>query len=277
MMRTVGQVSGPSWMIVYNIQAATCQARLLDFPSVSVEALVRRDRMVAAAGLAGITLLAWAWLVHVHGMDMGGGMGVFSPSLTFLMWAIMMMGMMVPSAAPMILVFATINRRRSETGGAAVATGIFVAGYLVAWTAFSALATAGQWGLERAAAVSPDMLRATPFVGGLLLIVAGIYQVTPLKRACLARCQSPLGFVLNEWREGAAGAFVMGLRHGAFCVGCCWLLMALLFVAGVMNLFWVATIAAFVLAEKLVPLPVVSWGAGVVLVASGVWLLSRGL
>jgi len=234
--------------------------------------------MVAAAGLAGITLLAWAWLVHMHGMDdMGGVMGVFSPSLTFLMWTIMMMGMMVPSAAPMILVFATINRRRSETGGAAVATGIFVAGYLVAWTAFSALATAGQWGLERAAAVSPDMLRATPFVGGLLLIVAGIYQATPLKRACLARCQSPLGFVLNEWREGAAGAFVMGLRHGAFCVGCCWLLMALLFVAGVMNLFWVATIAACVLAEKLVPLPVVSWGAGVVLVASGVWLLSRGL
>ena len=244
---------------------------------MSVEALVRRDRMVAAAGLAGITLLAWAWLVHMGGMDMGGVMGAFSPPLTFLMWAIMMVGMMVPSAAPMILVFATINRRRAETGRAAVATGIFVVGYLVAWIAFSALATAGQWGLERAAAVSPEMIRATPFVGGLLLIAAGVYQLTPLKRVCLARCQSPLGFVLSEWREGPGGAFVMGFRHGAFCVGCCWLLMALLFVAGVMNLFWVAAIAAFVLAEKLVPLAAVSWGAGVVLVASGVWLLSRGL
>jgi predicted metal-binding membrane protein len=121
------------------------------------------------------------------------------------------------------------------------------------------------------------MIRATPFVGGLLLIAAGVYQLTPLKRACLARCQSPLGFVLSQWREGPGGAVVMGLRHGAFCVGCCWLLMALLFVAGVMNLFWVAAIAAFVLAEKLVPLAAVSWGAGVVLVASGAWLLSRGL
>jgi len=242
-----------------------------------LEALVTRDRVVAAAGIAGLTLLAWAWLLRMGGMDMGAVVHAFSPPLTFLMWAVMMVAMMLPSAAPMILIFATINRRRAETGGAAVATGIFVAGYLLAWFAFSLAATGGQWGLDRAAAVSPETMRATPFVGGLLMVAAGVYQLTPLKRACLVRCQSPLGFVLNEWREGPGGAFVMGLRHGAFCVGCCWLLMALLFVAGLMNLLWVAAIGAFVLVEKLVPLAAVSRGTGVVLVASGVWLLSRGL
>ena len=244
---------------------------------MSVKALVKSDRVVAAAGLAGVTLLAWAWLVRMGGMDMGAALRSFSPPLAFLMWAVMMVGMMLPSAAPMILVFAAVNRRRTERGGAAVATWIFAAGYLLAWIVFSAAATAGQWGLERAAAVSSETLRATPVVGGLILIAAGVYQLTPLKRACLVRCQSPLAFVLNEWRDGTGGALVMGLRHGAFCVGCCWLLMALLFVAGVMNLFWVAGIALFVLVEKLVPLAAVSWGTGVVLVASGVWILSRGL
>jgi predicted metal-binding membrane protein len=254
---------------------------------MSVEALVRRDRVLAASGLAGLVLLAWLYLVRLDpmgGMDMspampmpdGRGGGQFL--LTFLMWAVMMVAMMVPAASPMILTFATINRRRAASGTPAVPTAIFLAGYLVIWSAFSLGAAALQWALQAAALLSPATLEATPFVGGALLIAAGLYQVTPLKYACLARCQSPIGFILTEWREGVRGAFVMGVRHGAYCVGCCWALMGLLFVAGVMNLLWVAAIAAFVLVEKLVPRGrVVSWSAGVLLLVWGAWVLGRGL
>jgi predicted metal-binding membrane protein len=178
----------------------------------------------------------------------------------------------------MMLTFVTINRRRAASGTAAVPTAIFLAGYLVVWSAFSLLAAALQWGLQTAALMSAATLKATPLLGALLLIAAGVYQLTPLKYACLARCQSPLSFILTEWREGARGAFVMGLRHGAFCVGCCWALMALLFAAGVMNLLWVAAIAALVLAEKLMPPGrLVSWSAGIVLLAWGAWALVRVL
>jgi predicted metal-binding membrane protein len=144
------------------------------------------------------------------------------------------------------------------------------------WTTFSLAAAVGQSALAAAAAISPARLSATSMVGGGLLVLAGVYELTPLKAACLSRCQSPLGFILSEWRDGLGGAFVMGIRHGAFCVGCCWALMALLFVAGVMNLVWVAAIAAFVLVEKLVPRGrLVSWTAGAVLIAWGVWVLVR--
>ncbi|MBI2153671.1 MAG: DUF2182 domain-containing protein [Candidatus Rokubacteria bacterium] len=195
--------------------------------------------------------------------------------LTFLMWAVMMVAMMVPSASPMVLTFATINRKRLADETPLIRTGLFVAGYLVVWAGYSLLAALGQWALHAAALISPA-LAVTPWVGGLLLVAAGLYQFTPLKDVCLSRCQSPFGFILTEWREGAAGALVMGLRHGAFCVGCCWVLMGLLFVAGVMNLLWVAAIAAFVLVEKVIPAGrVVSRLAGALLIVWGVWLLTR--
>jgi len=256
---------------------------------MSVEALVRRDRILAASGLAGLVLLAWLYLVRLDpmtGMDMSPAMAMPMPDardggqflLTFLMWAVMMVAMMVPAASPMILTFGTINRRRAASGTPSVPTAIFLAGYLVIWSAFSLGAAALQWAFQAAALLSPATLKATPLVGGALLIAAGLYQLTPLKYACLARCQSPLGFILTEWREGARGAFVMGVRHGAYCVGCCWALMGLLFVAGVMNLLWVAAIAAFVLVERLVPRGrVVSWSAGVLLLAWGAWVLGRGV
>lgn len=256
---------------------------------MSVEALIRRDRLVTGAGIAGLAALAWIYLFRtaerMGGMEMAG-MAMAMPEswtagqflLTFLMWAVMMVAMMIPAASPMILTFATINRRRAASGTAAVSTGIFVAGYLAIWSAFSLLAAAGQWALQTAALLAPATLKAAPVVGGLLLLAAGVYQLTPLKQVCLARCQSPLGFILGEWREGARGAFIMGLRHGAFCVGCCWALMALLFVAGVMNLLWVAAIAALVLLEKLVPLErAVSWSAGLALLGWGAWVLARNL
>ena len=254
---------------------------------MDVEALVRRDRIVVAAGLTGITLLAWLHLFHMArrmgglSMDaampgMAAGAAFRDVLLTFAMWAVMMVGMMLPSAAPMVLIFAGINRRRAASGGVSVPAGLFVAGYLIVWTAFSLLAAVAQWGFQRLAAVSADTLTATPVLGGAILMLAGIYQFTPLKSACLSQCQSPLGFVLNQWREGAPGAVVMGLCHGMFCLGCCWTLMALLFVAGVMNLLWVAAIAAFVLVEKLVPAGrLVSYTAGGLLIACGLWVLAR--
>ncbi len=261
--------------------------------SQALESLLKRDRLVVTLGLAGITILAWLYLVHLNRtMAMPMGMpnmaGMVMPMmqgwraadffLTFAMWAVMMVGMMVPSVAPMVLAFATVNRRRAERGGPYVPTGIFLVGYLAAWTAFSFLATLAEWRLHTAALLDIRTQTAAPWLGGGLLVAAGVFQLTPAKNACLSRCRSPLEFLTTEWREGWGGALRMGLKHGAFCVGCCWMLMALLFVAGVMNLLWVAGIAAFVLAEKLLPRGrFVSFvGATACLVAGVAWL-SRAL
>jgi predicted metal-binding membrane protein len=152
----------------------------------------------------------------------------------------------------------------------------FAIGYLIAWAGFSAAITVAQYGLERVGVVAESM-RMAPLAGGLLLIAAGIYQVTPLKQACLTQCRSPLGYFMTEWRSGTRGALVMGLNHGAFCVGCCWMLMALMFVAGVMNLVWAAALTIFVLLEKATP-----WGSaiarvsGAVMVVSGIALAAFG-
>jgi predicted metal-binding membrane protein len=197
--------------------------------------------------------------------------------LTFVMWAIMMVAMMVPSAAPMILLFATINRKYRQQERPYVATSVFLLGYLVVWTLFSALATLVQWGLHSASLLSPMMVGTSPILGGVLLIAAGIFQWTPLKHACLAHCRAPLDFLMSDWRQGNRGAFIMGLRHGTYCLGCCWFLMTLLFVAGVMNLLWVAAIALFVLVEKVVPGgAMVGRVTGAVLVVAGIALLTRG-
>lgn len=257
-----------------------------------LEAVIRRDRLLIAAGLGGLTLLAWLYLLHMRTamaeMDMPAAMGMAMPRmehwgvvdvlLVSLMWAVMMIAMMTPSATPMILLFATVNRRRAAQHDPVVRTGIFVVGYLLFWSGFSMLAALGQWGLHSAALLSPGMVSTSPYLGGALLIAAGAYQWTPLKDVCLTTCRSPLGFLMSSWRDGAMGALAMGVRHGAYCVGCCWVLMGLLFVAGVMNLLWVAAIAAFVLVEKVLP-----WGdrvgrvAGVLLVAAGALLTTTPL
>jgi predicted metal-binding membrane protein len=185
--------------------------------------------------------------------------------LTFMMWTVMMVAMMVPSASPMVMSYARIARSRGARAGLRV--WCFAAGYLAIWTLFSAAVTAIQFELQRHSLIS-NALVTTPLIGAAILAIAGIYQLTPLKEACLGRCQSPIGFFMTHWRDGAAGAFRMGLAHGAFCVGCCWMLMALLFVAGVMNLVWVAAITAFVLLEKVTP-----WGRAIANV-SGVALIA---
>ena len=189
---------------------------------------------------------------------------------TFTMWSVMMVGMMTATATPVLLLFAAAHARRDERGAptAALAFGL---GYLAVWVGFSVLATLGQWSLHRAALLSSAMATTSPLLAGGLLIAAGVYQLTPLKRACLTHCQSPLGFVMSHWREGAGGAFQMGLHHGVYCVGCCWALMVVLFAVGVMNLVWVAVLTVFILVEKL------GYGGAIVTRVGGALMIGLGI
>ena len=251
------------------------------------ENVLRRERIVVLSGLALITTLSWAYVFpldsDMRNVDMGAEMtmprmqawGVADFGVTFGMWAVMMVAMMTPSAAPMILMFAGVNRRRREQQVSYVPTSVFFMGYLGVWAAFGVLATGAQWGFHAVSLLSPMMAITSPVLGGVLLVAAGINQWTPLKHACLSKCRSPLGFVLNEWREGRWGAFLMGLKHGGYYTGCCWSLMALLLVAGVMNLLWVAAIAGFVLIEKVAPGgDRLGQVAGVLLIGWGVWMVA---
>jgi predicted metal-binding membrane protein len=232
--------------------------------AAALEGLLRRDRAVVIAALCAAVILSWLYLLAGAGMESHEMDGMTMPmmrsewspayfALMVAMWAVMMAAMMLPSAAPMILLHATISRRRQEQNGTIAATGLFVLGYLAVWAAFSLAASALQWALASAMLLSPMMETSSKTVGALLLVAAGIYQWTPLKHSCLRRCRSPLDFVLAYWREGGWGSFAMGLRHGAFCLGCCGALMLLLFVGGLMNLAWIAGLAAFVLIEKAAP------------------------
>jgi len=192
------------------------------------------------------------------------------------MWAVMMVAMMLPSAAPMILLFAAITRRNRAKGHVMAPTGVFAGGYLVAWAGFSLAATGLQWGFDSLALLSPMMVSTSAVLSGAILIAAGLYQWTPLKHACLAHCRSPLYFLGHHWRKGTGGAFVMGIHHGFYCVGCCWVMMALLFVGGVMNLLLIAAIALVILIEKVAPRgDVVGRVGGVVLVLLGLYLVFR--
>jgi predicted metal-binding membrane protein len=188
----------------------------------------------------------------------------------FLMWAIMMVAMMLPSAAPMLLTFAAVARNRRRSDRPYVPVAVFAAGYLTIWGLFSILATAGQWLLHRAALLSPMMASSSVFLAGVLLLAAGVFQFTPLKRSCLTRCRGPLDFIMTRWR----GAFGMGIEHGAFCAGCCWALMALLFVLGVMNILWITALTIVVALEKI--LPRAKWfssASGIALVCWGIWVM----
>ena len=253
------------------------------------ERVIRKDKALILTLLAALTLLAWAYLAYLaRGMaDMkamsglamsGGNVGIgWAPVdifLTFLMWAVMMVGMMVPSAAPMILAFAGINRRRRQQGNPYVPTFLFLAGYLLVWAGFSVAASLAQVGLSLSLLLSPTMSSASPVFGAILLLAAGAFQLSPLKSVCLRHCRTPMGFITNDWREGHRGALLMGLHHGSYCLGCCWALMGLLFLLGVMNLLWIAALAAFVLVEKVVPAGEwVGRAAGIGLLAWGAWLL----
>ncbi len=255
----------------------------------AVEGFLRRDRQAVIGALCLVTSLAWVyliWLVDEMGMTFTGGaepmasMIMLKPWTTldavfmFLMWAIMMIGMMTPSATPMILLYARVLRKKAKTESPLIPTASFFAGYVAVWTAFSAAATGAQWALERAALLSPMMISASTIFTGIVLIAAGVYQWTPYKSVCLTRCREPVWFLSRIWHDGAGGALLMGLVHGTFCLGCCWILMTLLFVGGVMNLLCVAAITVFVLVEKVTPFGrEVGRAAALGLVALGVFMI----
>ena len=235
--------------------------------------VLRHDRWLVAGGLVLLVALGWWFLLRGAGMGdhmaMPGMAGMGAPPLgaLVLMWWIMMAAMMLPSAAPAILLYARVRSQRSDA--AVAATWTFLAGYLLVWLAFSILAAL----LQRSFADGAMRVAEPGWAAGLLIAV-GIYQLTPLKQACLGRCRSPAAFISRYWRPGPLGALRLGLLHGAVCVGCCWLLMALLFIGGVMNFVWIVGLTVLVAAEKLVPRG--DWlgrAAGVALIAWGLWRL----
>jgi predicted metal-binding membrane protein len=260
-----------------------------DAGSVLVDRLLRRDRLLVALGLATLAALAWAYIIEMrhsmssgasalsHTMVMPMSSPMQAPGLLWLipMWIVMMLAMMIPSAAPAILLYAGVARQRRARGAPTASAAVFTLGYLLVWALYASIAAILQWQLNRLALLSPDMASASPFLGGTLLILAGVYQWAPVKKSCLSHCRSPLGFFAQHWREGTWGALWSGMHHGTYCVGCCWALMALLFFAGVMNLLWVVAIALFVLAEKLVPQgPLAGRIAGLLLIGWGSWIIA---
>ena len=252
-----------------------------------LERLLRRDRAIVLAALAAIVLLAWTCLLMsaapapgsgrgAMGMEMGSAWSAADFLLMLAMWAAMMVGMMVPSVAPMLLLYARVARSAEARGQPFAATGWFACGYLAAWSAFALLATCAQWLLEQAALMTPAMALADRRLAGAVLLAAGIYQWTPAKNACLGRCRSPLQFIQSQggFRRERHASLVLGLKHGAYCIGCCWALMLLLFLGGVMNLLWIAALAAIVLAEKVAPGGrVLARVAGTVFIVAGAAML----
>jgi predicted metal-binding membrane protein len=272
----------------------TTSRSLAGSEATALERVLRRDRVILVAALAMVVAIAWVWIVvgagtgmstigmtHRSGMPQGTSM-IMEPAvwnlgyagLMFAMWWVMMVAMMLPSATPMLLLFARVNRQQRARERPYVPTGVFAAGYLLAWGGFSVLATALQWALEQAGLLSPMMVTTSYWLGGGILLAAGLWQLTPIKGVCLRHCRSPLGFLMQGWRPGRVGALRMGLEHGTFCLGCCWCLMGLLFFGGIMNLFWIAGLAGFVLLEKTIPLgPWFGRAAGLAAAAGGVWML----
>ena len=254
--------------------------------AAAARALARRDRRVVLGGLLLAAALAWLYLIGMA-LDMASSAGDTGGAMTrmqawhpvdgllmFAMWAVMMVAMMLPGAAPMILIFARVDGAREGRAGLPGRTGLFASGYVLVWAGFSTVATAMQWGLQSAAFLSPMMVSTSTVFGGALFLAAGVYQWTPLKYACLRHCRSPLSFVMRHWRPGAGGALRMGIAHGAFCLGCCGFVMGLLFVGGVMNLAWVAAVTVFVVAEKIAPRGQwVARAGGGAMIAAGVYLL----
>jgi predicted metal-binding membrane protein len=257
---------------------------------LSQAALPRREAFLIFGCIGILTALAWAYLFHLDrqmassmehdqmmaamGMTMEMSWSATDTLFTFAMWSVMMVGMMAGTAAPVLLLFAAAKAGHGQRGASPdVLT--FGLGYLAIWIGFSACATLGQWALHRAAMLSPAMAASSPKLAGGILIVAGAYQLTPWKQMCLTHCRTPLGFLMSNWRDGTWGALQMGLRHGTYCLGCCWALMCVLFAVGVMNLIWVAALTALVLLEKIGPAgAIVSGVAGAAMAVGGVLLIA---
>lgn len=254
-----------------------------------IASAVKRDRAILLCGLAVVTGLAWAHMARMAsgmGGDAGCHAGIAAPSArawsawdlatAAAMWGVMMVAMMLPVVSPWVLALSTAARERAPRAAPFTDAGYFLCGYGAVWLGYSVLAAGGQLLLQRAALLSQDWVTTSPWLAAGLLVVAGVYQWTPLRDACMTHCRSPFGFFLTSWREGRWGAFTMGARHGMYCVGCCWALMALSFVFGVMSLLWMAIVTAFLLLEKATSAgPWMSKAAGIGLVAVAVWMVGR--
>jgi predicted metal-binding membrane protein len=288
--------------------------------AAGLASLLKRDRTVVASALVVMTLIAWAYVLWLSahmsmpgppapdsmagmdmgsnassggdmaGMDMSGMGGAITPSFRvwgpadfvfmFAMWSVMMVGMMTPSVAPMVLLYAGVGRKAAESGTPFASTGWFFAGYLAVWIAFSALATFAQWVLTALALLTPMMAVTSTTIGGVVLIGVALYQWTPLKDTCLRSCQAPIAFLMAHggFRSEPLGAIRLGIVHGAYCLGCCFALMTLLFVGGIMNVLWIAGLTILALLEKIVPAGrFISRISGVMIGSAGVWLLAHAV
>jgi predicted metal-binding membrane protein len=246
----------------------------------------RSPRLATIVALGLVVLLCWAWIWpmarDMYGPMTGLSAWMMTPAwdarhlfLLWLMWAVMMAAMMLPSAMPLLLLYDASQRRRADAGGSAAAVYAMGAGYVLVWALFSVAATVLQRALARLDVLTPMMEMHGRTAIGLTLLLAGVYQLTPWKAACLRQCRSPLTFVMQRWRRGAAGALRMGVEHGAYCLGCCWALMLLLFAGGVMNLAVIVGLTTVIAIEKLAPIgDRAALAVGVVLVAAALWMLA---
>lgn len=257
-------------------------------PSNVLPPLSHKDKSIVYLGIIGIMLISWFYLLNMAGphsrMDMtmmsmphsdpSDGRSLYDFFMLFLMWSVMMVAMMLPSILPATMVFAALNLRKKSQAQPHVQTYIFVIGYLLTWSICSLLFALAQSGLSATGALDHAMRTNNPLLSGGILLLAGIYQWTPLKEACLKHCRVPLGFFLGRWRTGYWGAVYMGWCYGLFCVGCCWALMAVMFAVGTMNVLWMAILAIFILCEKIFPPGLLIRNiAGIILVCWGSYLL----
>ena len=250
------------------------------------------ERWVLTSAVAAVTACGWAWMLYMdwvmRDMMQGGSSTAWMPPpagaggwtgydfwMLFAMWAIMMVAMMTPSVIPMLRMYRTVQINRSKHSLEATPWMIFLAGYLAAWAAYSAAIAVIQWPLHEWGVLDPMMDSRSHLFSGILLVVAGLYQWTPWKDACLSQCRTPMQYLLARWKDGRTGALKMSFEHGLYCIGCCWALMLVLFAVGMMNMLWVAAIAVFVIVEKALPNPARLFRAttGLLLAGSGAWML----
>jgi predicted metal-binding membrane protein len=249
--------------------------------------VLKRDRLIVLIALFILCVLSWLYIIYLYNqmypmnmdalffaMPMTAEWSWTDFVLLFLMWFVMMIAMMTPSITPLVLIFTLINRKRLQQQNPFVPTGYLLSGYFLVWAAFSLFATLLQWLLQQFSLLNPGMTTTSKILGGIILILAGIFQFTPLKNTCLRHCRSPIGFIHQYWKDGKSGALRMGIQNGIYCLGCCWILMLLLFVSGIMNILWIVLISIFVLIEKVLTsvkaIPVV---AAIALIAYGVIIL----
>ena len=257
--------------------------------SGSLANVLRKDRFIIVFALLIMCVLSWLYIIYLYNqmypmnmdalffaMPMTPRWGWTDFVLLFLMWFVMMIAMMTPSVTPLVIIFALINRKRQQRKSPFVSTGYLLSGYFLVWAAFSLFATLLQWLLQKISLLNPEMITTNKIVAGIILISAGIFQFTPLKNRCLRYCRTPISFIQQYWKDGRKGALRMGMQNGIYCLGCCWILMLLLFVSGIMNILWIAIISLFVLIEKVFPsTKIISTMAGLALIIYGAIFLMQ--